>query len=243
MTKSLFIASLALLLFVGQISAQDHLWTFDEGSGNIARDSKGGRNAVNGVLNNAGWWDLSKVGAGAAVRITGADNSYVSFGSNIGQFGTQAFTVAFWFQTSDSSLSLADLVGNRADSGNGNFFSVRLSSDGYISAEVDQDAAGTNYIGFRSARGGYNDGNWHQVVVTRSGRTLTLYIDGAASNSGTAAGTANINNRNVFKIGRSLVDRNTPRFSLNAYFDDLALYSTALSASQVRSLYLGATNQ
>jgi len=243
MTKSLYLASLALLLFVGQISAQDHLWTFDENTGNIARDSKGGRNAVNGVLNNAQWWDLSKVGAGAAVHITGADNSYVSFGNSIGQFGTQAFTVAFWFQTTDDSLSLADLIGDRAASGHGNFFSVRLSNDGYVSAEVDQDASGTNYIGFRSARNGYNDGNWHHIAITRSGRTLTLYIDGAASNSGTASGTANINNRNVFKIGRSLVDRNTARFALNSYFDDLAIYSSALSASQVRSLYLGATNQ
>jgi hypothetical protein len=305
----LFIAaSFAFLLFVGQVSSQDHLWTFDEGSGTISYDQGNSRNSVNAVLNNAQWRDLSKVGPGAAVHITGGDNSYVSFGNNngwsgnnlrggnndnnnrrlgdddsngsnnggfgdnnnrgpgdnendgnnfpggnnnnnnnngntVGQFGTQAFTVAFWFQTTDTSLSLADLVGNRAASGHGNFFSVRLSSDGYVSAEVDQDASGTNYIGIRSSQGGLNDGNWHQVVVTRSGNTLILYVDGSVSNSGTGSGTTNINNGVVFKIGRSLVDSNTYRFALDSVFDDLAIYSSALSAYQVNALYQGATNQ
>jgi len=242
--KSLYLASLALLLFVGQISAQEHYWQFDEGTGNIARDSKGGRrNSVNGVLNNAQWRDLSKVGPGAAVRITGADNSYVSFGNNIGQFGRGDFTLAFWFQTRDNSVPLVDLVGNRASPGHGNFFAVRLSSDGYVSAEVDQDAAGTNYIGVRSSQNRLNDGNWHSVIVTRIGRTLTLYIDGKASNSGTANGVANINNRNVFKIGRSLVDRNTPRFAPDALFDDLAIWNYGMGAFEAQLWWQRATNQ
>ena len=242
--KNIVIASLALMLFVGQISAQEHLWRFDEGSGNIARDSRSNRRGrINGILNNAQWRDLSKVGPGAAVRITGADNSYVSFANPVGQFGTNDFSVAFWFQTTDNSVPLVDLVGNRASPGHGNFFAVRLTSDGYVSAEVDQDGAGTNYIGIRSTQNRLNDGNWHQVVVTRSGRTLILYIDGIGSNSGTGSGVANINNGVVFKIGRSLVDPNTPRFSPDAVFDDLSTWNYALSAFQVNQLYRSATNQ
>ena len=240
MNKSLCIASLAFVLLIGQISAQAHRWTMGDNNGNFARDSRGGKNAVNGQLNNAQWCDPSDDSdsdGAAAVHLTGDDNSYVSFGNTVGQFGTQAFSVAFWFQTTDNSLSLADLIGNRAASGHGNFFAVRLTNDGHVSAEVDQDASGTNYIGFRSSQSGLNDGNWHHIVVTRSTRNLYLYVDGALSNSGTARGTANINNKLVFKVGRSLVDRNTPRFAPAADFADVNLYSSALSASQVRSLY------
>ena len=241
--KSLCIASLALLLFVGQISAQAHYWQFDEGTGKIAKDSKGGRrDAVNGVLNNAQWRDLSKVGPGAAVRLTGDDNSYVSFGDNIGQFGRNDFTVALWVQTTDK-LALYDLVGNRASSGHGNFFAIRMTGDGYVSAEVDEDEHGTDYIGVTSAQKGLNDRHWHSIIVTRIGNTLTLYIDGKASNSGSARGTADIKNRNVFKLGRSLVDRSVRRFAPDALFDDLAIFDYGMGAFEAQLWWQRATNE
>jgi len=240
--NNLIIASFALLLMAGQISAQDHLWTFDENEGNIAYDSRTGRGAVNGFLNNAFWRDLSKVGPGAAVRITGDDNSFVTFGNQVANFGTQDFTVAFWIQTTET-LDLFDLVGNRADSSYGNYFNVRMNSEGSVTAEICQDAQGTNYMGIRAVQNGLNDGQWHQIAVVRSKGTLSLYIDGAFSIYGTNRAVTNINNRNPLKIGRSLVDRSTRRFSPNALFDDLSIYYRALSYTQIQSLYDNATNE
>ena len=234
----------ALLLMIGQISAQDHLWKFDENKGNIAYDSKGGpkgRDAVKAYLNNAYWRDLAKIGPGAAVHITGDDKSFVTFGNTIGKFGRDDFTVAFWVQTSDK-LNLYDLIGNRVDAGHGNFFSVRMGGDGHVTVEVDEDSKGTNYIGVRSIKGGLNDAQWHHIAVTRKGGNLALYIDGALSNKGSARGTANIKNKNPFKLGRSMVEKGTRRFAPDALFDDVAIYSNELSASQVRALYLSAAN-
>jgi len=230
---------LGFLLLIGQISGQTNQWTFDENRGTTAFPTRGN---VNGVLNNAQWRDLSKVGPGACVRITGADNSYVNFGGSVGQFGTQAFTVAFWVQTSDT-LSLYDLLGDRTATGHGNFLAIRMTGGGVVSAEVDQDAQGTNYIGVQSTQSGLNDGNWHQIAVTRSGGTLNLYIDGAFSNSGSANGVANINNNNPLRFGRSLQAPGTSRFAPDALFDDLYIYNSALSSTRIRSLYNGATNQ
>jgi len=230
--NNLCIASFALLLMVGQISAQDHLWLFNEGYGRIAYDEKGGwkgKDKVNGYLSNADWREES-------VHITGADDSYVTFGTAIGQFGRDDFTVAFWIRTRDT-LGLYDLVGNRADPGHGNWFAVRMTGDGYVSAEVDEDAQGTNYVGFRSAKGRLNDGQWHHITVTRKGGDLALYIDGKFSNSGSARRPANIRNNRPFRIGRSLVDRGTRRFAPDATFDDLAIYSQALSAKEINYLY------
>jgi len=244
MTKtSLFIALFSFVLLIGQINGQAHLWRFDENKGTIAYDdSCAGKYAVNGKLYNAEWLDLSKVGVGAAVKLTGDDKSYVTFGNTVGQFGNADFTVAFWFQTTDCS-KLSDLIGNRAASGHGNFFGVRLTADGYVTAEVDEDSRGTDYIGLKSKQCDLNDGNWRHVAVTRCGNTLTLYIDGDCSASGSAKGTANINNKNAFKLGRSLVDKGTQCFTPDAVFDDVTIYNDALSDSQVKALYKSATNQ
>ena len=244
MNKASFcLASLAFVLMIGQLNAQAHLWRFDEGKGHIAYDdSCSGKYAVNGKLNNAYWWDLSKVGCGAAVHLTGADNSYVDFGKSVGQFGKDDFTVAFWIQTTDCS-KLFDLVGNRECSGHGNFFSVRMTGDGVVTAEIDEDSRGTDYILVKSKQCNLNDGNWHHIVVTRCGNTLTLYIDGQCSDTCSARGVANIDNRTPFKLGRSLIDRSIPCFAPNAYFDDLAIYNTALNAYEVKCLYEGASNQ
>ncbi len=243
MTATKILISLTVLLLIGQTSAQPtHLWKFDEGTGTTSFDSVRTSNSVNAKLNSATWQDLSKVGPGAAVRISGADNSFVSFGSSIGQFGTKDFSVALWVQTSDT-LALYDLIGNRAVPGHGNFFAVRMTGDGVVNAEVDQDIDATNYIGLKSSTDGLNDGDWHHIVVTRSGKTLALYIDGNLSDSANGVGTANINNGKALKLGRSLVDSGTSRFAPAALFDDVAIYNKAISASQVKSLYQGATNQ
>jgi len=235
------ILCIVLLFMVGHITAQDHFWDFNEGRGRVARDQLGvprGRNKVDAYLINAYWQRLD---IGYAVGITGNDNSYVTFGDSIGQFGREDFTVAFWVKTHDH-LDLYDLIGNREAPGHGNFFAVRMTGDGYISAEVDEDERGNNYIGFRSTYGGYNDGEWHHIAVTRDGGHLALYIDGEFSNDGYSRGTANIRNRNPFKIGRSLVERSTRRFAPNALFDDVAIYSDDLSASQVKALYKSGLN-
>jgi len=244
MTKtSLCLASLAFVLLIGHLNAQAHLWRFDENKGKIAYDDTcSGKWAVNGKLNNDYWLDLSKVGPGAAVQLTGADDSYVDFGKTVGQFCKDDFSVAFWIQTTDTNR-LFDLVGNRQAAGHGSFFGVRMTGDGYITAEVDGDSRGNNYILVKSKQCGLNDGNWHQVVVTRCGNTLTLYIDGECSDSCSARGVANIENRNPFILGRSLVDRKTSCFGPDAVFDDLAIYNEALSARDVKELYKCASNQ
>jgi len=235
------ILCIALLFMVGQIAAQDHFWDFNEGRGRVARDSIGaprGRNRVNGYLSNAYWRELD---IGYAVGITGNDNSYVTFGNSIGQFGREDFTVAFWVRTRER-LDLYDLIGNRADISYGNYFNVRMNSEGSVTAEICEDERGTNYMGIRAVQKGLNDGEWHHIAVVRNGGTLSLYIDGQFSIYGTNRQVTNIRNNNPFKIGRSLVDRRTRRFAPNALFDDLAIYSDDLSPNQIQALYRDGLN-
>ncbi|MDB9333095.1 lamin tail domain-containing protein [Nodularia spumigena CS-591/04] len=184
-------------------------------------------------------------GGNTAVHINGADNSFVSFGTQIGQFGISDFTLAFWLQTTESHRYF-DIAGNRAAGSHGNFFCIRMTGKhesrpgGIIASEVDQDQNGTNYIGVESKTAGFNDGKWHHLAVVRQGTSLKLYIDGVISGNATGNGVANIANGNAFKLGRSLVgvDR---KFAPDARYSGLRVYDTALNDSEISSLFSTAT--
>ncbi|MFM6066272.1 MAG: LamG-like jellyroll fold domain-containing protein, partial [Sphaerospermopsis kisseleviana] len=197
---------------------------------------------IEGTVSNA-TIDAQGPGGNASVHITGADNSFVSFGTQIGQFGTNDFTVAFWVQTTES-YRYFDLAGNRTAGSHGNFFCIRMTGKhesrpaGIISAEVDQDQNGTNYIGVESKTAGFNDGKWHHIAVVRKGASLTLYVDGVVSGNTTGTGVANIANGHPFKLGRSLVGVHD-KFAANARYSGLRVYDTALNDSDISSLFSG----
>ncbi|MDB9353098.1 LamG domain-containing protein, partial [Nodularia spumigena CS-588/05] len=193
----------------------------------------------NATLDNEG------PGGNTAVHINGADNSFVSFGTQIGQFGISDFTLAFWLQTTESHRYF-DIAGNRAAGSHGNFFCIRMTGKhesrpgGIIASEVDQDQNGTNYIGVESKTAGFNDGKWHHLAVVRQGKSLKLYIDGVILGNATGNGVANIANGNAFKLGRSLVGVDN-KFAPDARYSGLRVYDTALNDSEISSLFSTAT--
>ncbi|MDB9381753.1 LamG domain-containing protein, partial [Nodularia spumigena CS-584] len=184
-------------------------------------------------------------GGNTAVHINGSDNSFVSFGTQIGQFGTSDFTLAFWLQTKES-YRYFDIAGNRAAGSHGNFFCIRMTGKhesrpgGIIASEVDQDQNGTNYIGVESKTAGFNDGKWHHLAVVRQGKSLKLYIDGVILGNATGNGVANIANGQAFKLGRSLVGVDN-KFAPDARYSGLRVYDTALNDSEISSLFSTAT--
>lgn len=196
---------------------EDHYWKFNETSGNIAYDSLGN---VNGTLMGC----AAFLPAGEGVHLNGSNDSYVSFGTSVGQFGMSNFTVYLEFKTSDKS-EYYDIVGNRTTDNHGNFFDIYMTGEGRVYAEVDEDANAKNHILVKSNKAGLNDGNWHFLMAVRESNTLTIYIDGNldSSNSNTT-GKANINNGKEFKLGRSLEYSSEKRFAPNAVYRNLLVF-------------------
>ncbi len=220
----------------GKPAAAAHRWLFAGDDSWTAPDSAGD---TDGALRNA-VRDPKGPYSEHAVRIDGTDTSYVSFGKDVGTFRRESFTLAFWFNTRET-IRAFDLIGNRTAPSHGNFFCVRMTGNhesepaGQVTVEVDQDGNGTNYAMVRSAATGLNDGRWHHVTVTREGARLSLYVDGALSGSSAAAGVADVNNGNDFRIGRSL-QWNVARFAPVASFADVRLYNAVVKPAQGLSL-------
>lgn len=76
----------------------------------------------------------------------------------------------------------------------------------------------------------YNDGDWHNVIATRTKATgaLNLYVDGVLVASGTGS-TATLNASSGLNIGRSSASKYFP-----GNISAIHIYSNALSAAQVQ---------
>ena len=77
---------------------------------------------------------------------------------------------------------------------------------------------------------------WTYLVLTKSGSTLTLYVNGSAVASATATGTINTN-AGVLAIGRTGASA-TDYF--NGSIDEVAVYPAALTAARVTAHYAAA---
>lgn len=177
-----------------------------------------------------------------AFDFSGVDG-YVSFGSSLGNFGTDDFSIDFWIRT--ESTRIEDVLGKREICGFGDFFDIRLNLDiaGNQRADgiaVEMRSAGQNHILQGSP---INDGEYHHVAVVRQGNTSTLFIDGMTDATFTGSAPVVISNSAELTAGRSACTGNTVGSSgIESHFtgqlDEIEFYSRALTPNEVRNIYL-----
>ena len=139
-------------------------------------------------------------------------------------------SVSFWFKSSATALS--------------GLFSYRGSASSAVNMTVSLNRSATGDIGLDSSTSGafvtlgtyngtYNDGNWHHVVSTINYSTgaFNVYIDQTLRITGTNA-----------SISRGTADKvqlgtNYGSQFLNGNIDQVRIFNTALTQSQVTQLY------
>lgn len=240
--------SLAVLAFSSIAGAHvtppvtDHRWTFNEPDGAVCYDEAGG---PDGNFSPSTTRVPGPFGDNAASITSTPDDpdGYVDFGNAVGALGTSDFTITHWYRTSfDAPGQLADVLGNRTAYSHGNFIAVRIRGDGTITAELDQDGWGTNYVAVWGYVWPVNDGEWHHLAYVRSGATLLIYIDGEPKDiSATDSGAPTwISGASSFRLGRRLPYYGGNFTSIEASFDDLRLYDRALSDGEIYDIATGA---
>ncbi len=193
------------------------------------------------------WWpgdfngnDLLTTNAGTATNVsytagqvqnafTFAGDGDVEFGANVGNFGTSDFTLAFWVKS--SAIGAQALLENRPSCFGGQFWSLRATNQ--ITAEIDDGTTDFAIVG----NANITDGNYHHVALVRSGRALTIYVDGQLDATSTGTKRLNLGSPGVFHAGSSVCTGLDGTQNLTGQLDEIQVYNKALTPTQISGLF------
>lgn len=181
---------------------------------NYGQGLNGVTTGVTGILNEAYEFD-------------GVDD-YIQTITNPYDINTGDFSVSLWINT--SHLQNSNLFTNKQTlSGTDNKMTVNVNIDGTIDIQTKNSSA-RNEISSLT----YSTGVFNHVVLTRSGAQCYLYVNNV--NESIACASGDISSNDNWKIGNSDVEN-----SFDGVIDEFAIYSKALSATEVSELYNSGT--
>ncbi len=239
--KSATYLSFVLILLVGfvlasaaQAQSPVGAWTFDDGTGTSASDSSGNRyNAT--LINGVGW--LPGL-IDYAVSADALKKQYVSI-PPIDLSGTQAVTVTLWSNRSYSTSGGHVLFVNSADFSN--------STTGFGLFPDDATCSGIQ-VALRGNVGPtencYSQPSsevWHHLAAVfdksqTGGNEIQLYVDGVLQTVNrslqASTNTNNFANNPIFLFSRA----GATEFD-SGTVDDLRIYNSALTTSQIQQIY------
>ncbi len=205
----------------------DLYWRLGESSGTTATDS--------GPSSNPGTY-VSGVTLGRPGAIIGTTNTAVRFNGTNGLLSSNAqftnpttYSEELWFNT--TTKTGGKLIG---------FGDVRTGLSNSYDRHVYMETSGALTFGTYTGQTNtitstskFNDGNWHYMVATQAADGMKLYVDGVlvGTNPQTAAQAYN----GYWKVGGDTTWGPQPYFS--GTIDEVAVYSTALTAAAVANHY------
>lgn len=157
-------------------------------------------------------------------------NDYVQMTGTTGiPSGAAARSVEMWFKTSSSARQVLFSYGQKATDKE---FGLWINPGGTLMTAWGSN--GDNTFALASV----NDGNWHQVVKTYSGTSITIYIDGVALPSQVATRSTGMDSYG-FGIGAIInpSDNLNSGGFFNGSIDEVSLYTIPLDQTTVTNHY------
>ena len=208
-------------------------WPLSETSGTLAMDYSGashyGTNNGGLTLGATGPRPPSFQGFNSgkdAYQFDGT-SSYIDCGTGPSLSGTTDFTLEAWINT--TATAAGQIVQQRYKNGyNGEYF-LGLNANGNVTFTI-YGGGGYQFNALTSPNS-VNDGNWHHIAAVRSkGTTGAIYIDGTVVATQTSTAVAPLDNTFITYIGADMRDSVS---YFNGVMSDVAIYSYALSGSQI----------
>ena len=200
----------------------DLYWRLAETSGTTANDS--GRSANPGTYRNG--VTLGATGAlsvNPAAQFNGSDQFVAS---NAAFSDPSVYSTEAWFRTSTTTGGKIIGFGDNPTGSSGSYDRhVYLQDDGKLVF-----GAYTGQLNVVTSAAAYNDNQWHHVVATQSGNGMKLYVDGSLIGTNPQTGAQAYTG--YWKIGGDNTWGSSSAY-LNGSIDEVAVYSTELSAARV----------
>ena len=144
-------------------------------------------------------------------------------------FGFDKCTVAVWMKPSSTPSSWAGTFGIAHDNSSSNKSFVI----GNYGGKFTMQSANGGWVNIQSSTLPIDE--WHHCVATLDGTTIKMYFDGELVNTYTINwGSTTVASDTRVQVGNDLPGSNEIYYG---YYSDARIYATALSASDVKSLY------
>lgn len=230
---------------------------------NVAADGAVAYWRLNGnTLDETGSYNGTAVGSPSYVDGIVAGNSAVAFNgssqyvsqSTLSAFAfiqnTAIFSVEFWVKITDTTVRKG-LIGNTVTNTQKGFYVIFENGAGAGTKAIrcsilnGLGGSGQSTDEFRTQDNSITDSNWHHVIITHSAaanNSAQIYIDGIAQTLtyATKSNTTTTGNSTSALFVGSVNNSGTPFLPLSGSIDEVAMYSTALSAARVLAHYQAA---
>ena len=163
-----------------------------------------------------------------------ASGDYIQIDNAGANFTTEDFSAAFWFYNGGSAGDWAGLISTQNDvGGNGYGWAIHRYYGNDTLFTVQSGNGGPNWSNNHPSQFTIPLNTWTHVVLTRVGTEMKVYLNGSDSGyTGSCYATiAHVSDE--LRIGRHIhMEATSP-----GKYDDVRVYSRALSANDVASLY------
>ena len=200
---------------------------FDDGSGVALYE-------LEGNANDSGRFGSGAIDSGQSAVFTGSSastGSRISFSNNVYGSSTTVFSASLWVKCTNTAGEIP-LIGNGSTIGGTTGYVVYINSGSLVLSFAN----GSNYDFFYGQS--INDNNWHHIAITYNNGDYVLYLNGSVELSGTSS--IFLNNASptydTFLGNRWARTQDTTNAVLNGSIDQVRIYSSALSASDVKAL-------
>lgn len=238
----LMIDDLAIFGAPGMPNAQVH-YTFEEGTGTTAANSGTDKSVGDAQLTGTTGWSEDGILGGGVDMPGGSNANAVDLPDNLLQ-GEDDFTTSFWARPDAKGnwIGMFHIGDGTGDGAGASFFQLQMQTQASGNTGLAATFKGKGTTGQTSQERVYatptqdvTANEWNHVAFTRSGAVGTLYLNGEqiAQRSDLTIDMSDIGSTSNNWLGRN----GFPDPAYNGVMDEVRLYESALSASNIADLY------